>query len=39
MGAIEAPNMVRAISMDVLFNIAAILEIEPYVLLKFSPEK
>ena len=39
MGAIEAPNMVRAISMDVLFNIATILEIEPYVLLKFSPEK
>lgn len=39
MGAIEAPNMVRAISLDVLFNIAVILEIEPYVLLKFSPEK
>lgn len=39
MGAIEAPNMIRAISMDVLFNIAAVLEIEPYVLLKFSPDK
>ena len=39
MGAIEAPNMVRAISLDVLFNIAAILEIEPYILLKFSPDK
>lgn len=39
MGAIEAPNMVRAISLDVLFNIAAALEIEPYLLLKFSPEK
>ena len=39
MGAIEAPNMVRAISLDVLFNIAVVLEIEPYVLLKFSPEK
>lgn len=39
MGAIEAPNMVRAISLDVLFNVAAVLEIEPYVLLKFSPEK
>ncbi len=39
MGAIEAPNMVRAISMDVLFNIATVLEIEPYILLKFSPEK
>ncbi len=39
MGAIEAPNMVRAISLDVLFNIAAVLEIEPYMLLKFSPDK
>lgn len=39
MGAIEAPNMVRAVSLDVLFNIAAVLEIEPYLLLKFSPEK
>ena len=39
MGAIEAPNMIRAVSLDVLFNIAAVLEIEPYVLLKFSPEK
>lgn len=39
MGAIEAPNMDRAISLDVLFNIATVLEIEPYVLLKFSPDK
>ena len=39
MGAIEAPNMVRPVSLDVLFNIAAALEIEPYMLLKFSPEK
>ena len=39
MGAVEAPNMSRAISLDVLFNIAAVLEIEPYVLLKFSPDK
>jgi len=38
-GAIEAPNMVRAFSLDVLFNIATILEVEPYVLLKFSPDK
>ncbi len=38
MGAIEAPNMVRAVSLDVLFNIAAVLEIEPYLLLKFGPE-
>ena len=39
MGAIEAPNMVRAVSLDVLFNIATVLEIEPYLLLKFSPDK
>lgn len=39
MGAIEAPNMVRAISLDVVFNIATVLEIEPYVLFKFNPEK
>lgn len=39
MGAIEAPNMVRAVSLDVLFNIATVLEIEPYILLKFSPDK
>lgn len=39
MGAIEAPNMVRAVSLDVLFNIAHVLEMEPYLLLKFSPEK
>ena len=39
MGAIEAPNMVRAVSLDVLFNISTVLEIEPYILLKFSPDK
>ena len=39
MGAIEASNMVLAISLDVLFNVAAVLEIEPYILLKFSPDK
>ena len=39
MGAIEAPNMVRAVSLDVLFGIADALEIEPYLLLKFSPDK
>ena len=39
MGAIEAPNMVRAISLDVLFHIATSLGIEPYILLKFSPDK
>jgi len=39
MGAIEAPNMTRAVSLDVLFNIATVLDIEPYILLKFSPDK
>ena len=39
MAGIEAPNMVRATSLDVVFNIATALEVEPYVLLKFNPEK
>lgn len=39
MGAIEAPNMVRPVSLSVLFNIATVLEIEPHVLLKFAPDK
>ena len=39
MGAIEAPNMVRAISLEVVFNIATVLGIEPYILFKFNPEK
>lgn len=34
MGAIEAPNMSRALSMELLFKIAAVLEVEPYKLLK-----
>ncbi len=35
MGAIEAPNMVRPLSLDLLFNIATVLGIEPYKLLLF----
>ena len=35
MGAIEAPNLCRPVSMDLLFNIATVLGIEPYKLLKF----
>ena len=35
MGAIEAPNMVRSLSLDLLFNIATVLGIEPYKLLMF----
>lgn len=38
MGAVEAPHMNRGISLDLLFNIASVLEIEPYLLLKFRPE-
>ena len=39
MGAIEAPNMIRALSLEVVYNIATVLEIEPYLLFKFNPEK
>lgn len=39
MGAIEAPNMNRGLSIDLLLNIAAVLEIEPYLLLKFPSER
>jgi len=34
LASIEAPNMYRGISMEVLFNIATVLEVEPYKLLK-----
>lgn len=33
LGAIEAPNICRPISLHLLFNIAEVLEIEPYKLL------
>ena len=35
MGAIEAPNICRPISLDLLFNIAAVLKVEPARLLEF----
>ena len=35
MAAIEAPNMKRGPSLELVFNIATVLEIEPYFLLKF----
>lgn len=38
LAAIEAPNMDRGVSLDLLFRIADSLEIEPYLLLKFNPE-
>ena len=36
LAAIEAPNMDRGLSLDLLFNIAAVLEIEPYLLFKLG---
>lgn len=38
LASVEAPNMDRGLSLDLLFNIASVLEIEPYLLLKFGPE-
>lgn len=35
LGAIEAPNILRPISLDLLFNIAEVLHIEPSKLLIF----
>ena len=39
LAAVEAPNMDRGLSLELLMNIATVLEIEPYQLLKFRPEK
>ena len=38
LAAIEAPNMDRGLSLELLFRIADALEIEPYLLIKFNPE-
>ena len=35
MGAIEAPNLCRPISLELLFNLADALGVEPYKLLEF----
>lgn len=35
LGAIEAPNIVRVISLELLFNIATVLGIDAYKLLQF----
>jgi transcriptional regulator with XRE-family HTH domain len=35
-GAVEAPNIVRAISMDTLFDIADVLEVPAYKFLQFD---
>lgn len=39
LAAVEAPGMDRGVSLGLLFNISTVLEIEPYVLLKFRLEK
>lgn len=39
LASIEAPNMDHGVSLDVLFNIATVLEIEPYQLFKFKLDK
>ncbi|MBS6367470.1 MAG: helix-turn-helix transcriptional regulator [Clostridiales bacterium] len=39
LAAVESPNMNRGLSLELLFNIATVLGIEPYLLLKFNPEK
>ena len=38
LASVEAPNMNRGLSLELLFGIAAALDIEPYLLLKFNPE-
>ena len=35
MSAVEAPNICRPISLELLFNIATVLHIEPHKLLQF----
>ena len=39
LASIEAPGMHRGISLNLLFSIANVLKIEPYLLLKFKLEK
>lgn len=39
MGAIEAPNLCRPISLELLFNLADALGVEPYKLLEFRESK
>lgn len=39
LAAVEAPGMDRGLSLELLFNIATVLEVEPYLLLKFKLDK
>ena len=38
LASVEARGMNRGLSLELLFNIASVLEIEPYLLLKFKIE-
>ena len=39
LASVEAPGMSHGLSLDLLFRIATVLEVEPYLLLKFRLEK
>ena len=39
LASVEAPGMDRGLSLELLFNIATVLELEPYMLLKFKLDK
>ena len=39
LASIEAPGMNRGLSLELLFNIATALQVEPFLLLKFRLEK
>lgn len=39
LASVEAPGMNRGVSLELLFNISTVLDIEPYMLLKFKIEK
>ena len=39
LASVEAPGMSHGLSLDLLFKIATVLEVEPYLLLKFRLEK
>lgn len=39
LGAIEAPNLVRPISLELLFSIADVLDVPAYKLLRFRDEE
>lgn len=36
LSAIEAPNLIRSFSMEILFNLSRAMDIEPYKLLKLK---